>query len=166
MTIFFLMHWCLDHIQCPHNVQIIIWKDTKMYSVKLLNKSIITAGLSLGGSVGAKVSLIWLNSLCFELREKFRCIEHIGTSKIMAKFFSLNTSSCLRAQCWALAFFGIVNEYYSPFHLHVIYTMTSVKTNKSDHASTVWILIWSSRTYTVFLIHGYRTNEIQFTAVM
>ena len=46
---------------------------------------IITAGLSLGGDLGEKVSLNWLTSPCFELREKFNCIEHTGKSKIMAR---------------------------------------------------------------------------------
>ena len=40
------------------------------------------AGLSLEGDLGEKVSQSWLTSPYFELREKFRCIEHIGKSKI------------------------------------------------------------------------------------
>ena len=43
------------------------------------------SGLSLGGNLGEKDSLNRLNSPCFELREKFKFIEHVRNSKIMAK---------------------------------------------------------------------------------
>ena len=42
-------------------------------------------GLSLGGDLGEKVSLSWLTSPYFELRVKFKCIEHIGKFKIWTK---------------------------------------------------------------------------------
>ena len=38
-----------------------------------------TAGLRLEGDLGEKVSLNWLTSPYFELREKFKCIVHIGS---------------------------------------------------------------------------------------
>ena len=41
----------------------------------------ILPGLSIRGDLGEKVSLSWLTSPYFELREKFKCIEHIGKSK-------------------------------------------------------------------------------------
>ena len=44
-----------------------------------------TPGFSLGSDLGEKVSLRRLTSPCFELREKFECIEHIGKSKIWTK---------------------------------------------------------------------------------
>ena len=37
------------------------------------------------GFLGEKVSLNWLTSLGFELREKFKCIEYIGKCNITAK---------------------------------------------------------------------------------
>ena len=33
-------------------------------------------GPSLEGDLGEKVTISWLTSPCFELREKFKCIEH------------------------------------------------------------------------------------------
>ena len=44
-----------------------------------------TSGLSLEGDLGEKLSLSWLTSPYFELREMFKCIEYIGKSKIWAK---------------------------------------------------------------------------------
>ena len=61
-------------------------------------------GLSPGGDLGEKVPLSWLTSPYFELREKFKCIEHIWKSKILIKTlkilkmsqnFSLSKSSRL-----------------------------------------------------------------------
>ena len=56
------------------------WNDT-------LRKQLthIFPGLSLGGNFGKKVSLNWLTSTCFELREKFKCKEHTGKPEILAK---------------------------------------------------------------------------------
>ena len=42
-------------------------------------------GVILEGDLGEKVSLNWLTSPYFELREKWKCIEYIGKSKIWTK---------------------------------------------------------------------------------
>ena len=47
------------------------------------------AELSLEADLGEKVSLNWLTSPYFELREKFKSKEHIGKSKMLTK-----TSPC------------------------------------------------------------------------
>ena len=57
-----------------------------------------------GGQFCEKVSLNWLTSPYFELREKLKCIEHIWKSKFWPKFLPeiLKTSPCLRALGWPL----------------------------------------------------------------
>ena len=66
-------------------------------------------GLSLGGNLGEKVSLSWLTSPYFVLREKFKCIEHIGKSKIQIKTSPWNPENvikllpCLKALGWPLS---------------------------------------------------------------
>ena len=44
-----------------------------------------SAGLSLEGQLGEKVSQNWLTSPYFEQREKFKYIVHIGKSKVLTK---------------------------------------------------------------------------------
>ena len=39
---------------------------------------VLVAGLSLEGDLGEKVSLIWLTSPYFELREKLKCTKYLG----------------------------------------------------------------------------------------
>ena len=46
---------------------------------------LLLAGISLEGDLREKVSLRWLTYPYFELREKFKCIKHIGKSKIRTK---------------------------------------------------------------------------------
>ena len=78
--------------------------ELKVYesaSCKNLQAVTLYSGLSLEGDLGQKVSFSWLTSPYFELREKFKCIEHIGKSKIwtkimkMSRNFSLSESSRL-----------------------------------------------------------------------
>ena len=45
----------------------------------------VCAGVILEGDLGEKVFLSWLTSPCLELREKWKCIECIGKSKIWTK---------------------------------------------------------------------------------
>ena len=69
---------------------------------------IFKSGPSLEGDWGEKVSLSWLTSPYFELREKFKFIEHIGKSKICTKTSPWNPEKCcktspsLKALGWPL----------------------------------------------------------------
>ena len=69
----------------------------------------IFTGLSLGGDLGEKVSLSWLTSPYFELREKFKFVEHnYREIQNLDKNFSpkswkcRKTSPCLKALGWLL----------------------------------------------------------------
>ena len=55
------------------------------HEISSLASTTFSPGLSLGGHLGEKVSLNWLTSPCFELKEKLKCIECVGKSKIRAK---------------------------------------------------------------------------------
>ena len=52
--------------------------------------SACNTGLSLGGCLGEKCFLSWLTSLYLKLRDTFKCIVHIGKSKIWTKTFPWN----------------------------------------------------------------------------
>ena len=58
--------------------------------IRYLQSCTCEGSISLGGDWGEKVSLICFTSPCFELRDKFKYIEHIGESWIWTK-----TSPCL-----------------------------------------------------------------------
>ena len=58
-------------------------------------------GFSLEGDFREKVSLSWLTSPYFELREKFKCIEHIGNPKsglnLLPKILTISPNFSLKA---------------------------------------------------------------------
>ena len=67
-------HVCLDSSSYNTGIHI-----SKFYTGKN------HAGLSLEGNLGEIVSLSWLISPYFQLKEKWKCIEHIRKSKIWTK---------------------------------------------------------------------------------
>ena len=56
-------------VSCSHKEQLHVWLQ------------------GLGGDLGEKVSLNWLTSPSFELREKFKCMEWTEKSIIIPKTF-------------------------------------------------------------------------------
>ena len=67
-------HVCLDSSSYNTGIHILNFYTGKNH-----------AGLSLVGDLGEIVSLSWLISPYFELKEKWKCIEHIRKSKIWTK---------------------------------------------------------------------------------
>ena len=104
-------------------------------------------GLSLAGDLGEKVFLIWPTSPYFELREKFKCKEHIGKHKIWTKTspwmslnFSLSESSRLSPD------HQLANEEYERYTLKILTIRTPQKfaviTLKFEQDGSRSSLIW------------------------
>ena len=77
----FRLEFNIKNHHCPAEVHK-LKKKQQFFRSDYLHRS---AGLSLGGDLGEKVSQFWLTSPYFELREKFKRIEHIGKSKFWTK---------------------------------------------------------------------------------